>query len=117
MEDNDQSLANAIKEEEAYAMSDGFCVNSYAMATVILEGRSSHNRIILRTIAPGEGTEMSAYQLAGIYISLLFVKKLSDFYAIEQGKIVHRCEGLLALQQADSENLALSCNSGHQEPS
>jgi hypothetical protein len=102
LSDDGHTLATAIKEGDAIAISNGSFRDQYGTAAWVLEGSNSNGRIVGAVIAPGTAKDQSAYrsELVGIYSILLCVKKLCNFFHITQGCIELGCDGQSALDKA-----------------
>jgi hypothetical protein len=104
MIDQGVTIAQAQRNREAIAVSDGSFKNEYGTATWVIEGDSSYGRLCGKVIAPGGSRDHSPYrsELTGIYSILIMVNKLCEYYEISDGEIELACDGLSALDKAFS---------------
>ncbi len=107
--DNGQTVAQAIREGIAIAVSDGSCKDSYGTAAWVIEGADQHGRIMGKVIAPGGPEAHSPYrsELSGIYATMIVVNNICSFYNIQEGTIEFACDGLSALNRAFSYVVSL----------
>lgn len=104
MEDDGITIAQALQNKEAIAVSDGSFKDDYGTAQWILEGKNSHGRMVGQVITPGGPCNHSSYrsELSGIYSILVVVNQLCAHYQIVDGEIGIACDGLSALNKAFS---------------
>ena len=102
MTDDGITLAQAISQGDAIAISDGSFQDTYGTAAWVLEGIDSVGRIKGAVVVPGTAKDQSAYrsELAGIYSIMVAVTKLCKFFEIQQGAIELGCDGQSALDKA-----------------
>ncbi len=100
--DDGSILAHAISQGEAITISDGSFQDTYGTAAWVIEGCDSKGRMKGAVIVSGTAQDQSAYrsELAGIYSILIMVKKICEFFDIQQGAIELGCDGQSALDKA-----------------
>jgi hypothetical protein len=102
MTDDRYIMAEAIKQGNAIAVSDGSFQDQYGPAAWVLEGDSSSGRISGAVTAPGNAKDQSAYrsELTGIYSIMMCTKNLCEYFNITSGSITLGCDGQSALDKA-----------------
>jgi hypothetical protein len=104
MEDDGITIAQALKNKAAIAVSDGSFKDSYGTAAWVVEGLNSYGRMMGQVITPGGPSDHSSYrsELSGIYSILVVVNQLCAHYKIVDGEIELACDGLSAINKAFS---------------
>ena len=101
--DNGETIAAALQDGSAIAVSDGSYKEGRAAASWVLEGRDSVGRIEGPCLVPGTATDKDSYraELSGIYAVAVIVALICELHDIEQGSPI-------ILVEKDLEKLANS---------
>jgi hypothetical protein len=105
LSDDGNTIADAIRNRVAIAVSDGSFKDTYGTVAWVLEGDNSAGCIIGRVISPGTGSDQSAYRskLSGILAIMIMVKHICSYHHISEGSVELACDGLSALNKAFSQ--------------
>jgi hypothetical protein len=107
MPDNGASIAEAIKEHTAIAVSDGGLKLGLGTAAFVIEGRTTAGRIRGVNKVPGPIKEGDSHrcEVSGLYVVILLVRDICKTYDILQGGITICCDNTTALQIFDPDYL------------
>ncbi len=110
-EDNGRTIAKAISDRCAIAVSDGSLRDNYGTAAWVIEGDNCVGRIIGRNISPGSGLDQSPYrsELTGIYAVMKFIGKLCECYNIAEGFIELACENPISPDELSLQSIHQAC--------
>jgi hypothetical protein len=102
--DEGQLIAEAIKNGDAIAVSDGSFKDGFGTAAYVIETDYCRGRMTGKVITPGGLTDQSPYrsELSGILSILVLIKHLCEVHNISDGSIEVGCDGLSALNRAFS---------------
>jgi hypothetical protein len=111
-EDNGSTIAAAISNRAAIAVSNGSFRSTSGTAAWVIKRDDCVGRIVGHVISPSSGTDQSPYrnELTGIYRVMKFCGKLCELCKITEGSIELACDGLVALNKAFSYVEFLSVN-------
>jgi hypothetical protein len=89
LSDDGTTIAKAITQGEAIAISDGSFQDQFGTASWVIEGNCDRGRITGDVTIPGYYTDHSSYrsELTGIYAIMVCVKHLCKFFQIKSGAI------------------------------
>jgi hypothetical protein len=98
--DGGRTLAEAIRQGQAIAVSDGSYKDDFGTAAYVLEGKTAANRIVCALASPGISEDQSSFcsELAGLYGIIMMVQAICHQFRITSGGIEVGCNGLIALQ-------------------
>jgi hypothetical protein len=107
--DNGQSVAQAIRNGTARAISDGSFKDQLGTSSTVIYGDNADNRMITVNEVPGHRQEQSAYrsELAGIEGALAVLASVCRVHRVENGAVTIGLDGEQALIEA-SGNWPLS---------
>jgi hypothetical protein len=110
LSEQNSTLAEAIKNRTAIAVSDGSFAEGYGSATWVLEGDNEVGRLSGEAIVPGLASDQSApcSELTGLYSILLHASHKCDKHRIQEGSLEVACDGLSALQAAFADTHSFS---------
>lgn len=99
LQDDGFVLSQAIRNQDAIAISDGSYKDTFGTAAIILKGTTVLGRIEFSVIVPRDETVHSSYrsELAVIYSTLIMVNHLCRYFGVEEGSIEFACDGFTAL--------------------
>jgi hypothetical protein len=105
--DDGATIATALQNNTALAVSDGSLKLGFGTAAYILEGVDSTNRILGVNKVPGPIKDGDSHRckVAGIYAVALLVMAICKHYNIHKGTITMACDNTQALQLFDPEYL------------
>ncbi len=100
--DDGSTIAQAIQDGDAIAISDGSFHEQFGTASWVIEGTDSKGRIVGEVLVPGTSRDQSAYrsELAGIYSIMTGVKNICEFFKITSGATELGCDGQSAIDKA-----------------
>jgi hypothetical protein len=104
--DHGETVARAILNNEAIAVSDGSYKNDSGAAGLVLQqGFNKTHRICLSNVIPGLAAAQSSYrsELGGLYGIVCVVETLTSNYGLTSGSITIGCDGKEALYQSLSD--------------
>ena len=113
-DDEGRTVARAIQEGSAIAVSDGSTKDNISSAGFVIEGPVySVNRICGDCMVPGLAVDQNSYraELAGLYAIVCVLEILCRTYGIKKGSIKIGCDGLSAIRKALDEESSFSCQS------
>jgi hypothetical protein len=111
LSDQGETVARAILNNDAIAVSDGSYKHDRGAAGLVLqEGFNKTNRIRLSNVIPGTAEAQSSYrsELGGIYGIVCVVELLATTYGLTDGSITIGCDGQEALWQSLTETGTVS---------
>jgi hypothetical protein len=108
--DGGRTLAEAIHQGRAIAVSDGSYKDDFGTAAYVLEGETASNRIVCALATPGIPEDQSSFcsELAGLYRIVMMVQAVCHQFGITSGGIEVGCDGLIALQRAFGEDFMVT---------
>jgi hypothetical protein len=100
--DNGLTIAEAIRQGTAIAVSDGSFKNELGTAAFVIEGKDQTNRILAGHLTPGPPLSQSSFrsELSGLYGIVSLVNTICQFHHITEGKVCCACDGKQAIEQA-----------------
>eukprot|EP00957_Ditylum_brightwellii_P035984 2726366-Ditylum_brightwellii.AAC.1 len=111
LDDDGEYIAQAIREGNAIAVSDGSFMLGGGAAACIIEGKQfNHHRITSTASTPGDMEFHDAYraELTGIFMVTQIVDLICNRHGITEGKITLACDGLEALRKSMSPDVSFS---------
>jgi hypothetical protein len=108
--DGGQTLADAICQGQAIAVSDGSYKDKFGTVAYVLEGATAVNQIMGVLAVPGVPEDQSLYhsELAGLYGIAMMVQVICKYFGITSGGIKVGCDGQIALQRVIGEGPKLN---------
>jgi len=96
------TIAAALREGKAIAVSDGSYKDKYGSAALVIEGEDSTNRILAANIVPGDPDDQSSYrsELSGIFGVVTLVNLICAVFEITSGQVTAGCDGIEALKSS-----------------
>ena len=100
-DDNGATIAEAIRNGEANAISDGSFNFPYGTSSMVIEGSNQSGRVQADNVVPGHANQ-SAYrsELAGLYAIVAAILNICKVHNVEAGQVEIGCDGLSALQES-----------------
>ena len=97
---NGNTIARAIQQNNAIAVSDGSYKDGFGTAACVIEGETKRGRIRGTNVVPGPIKDGDSHrcELAGLYAIILFVNAICQTHNIHQGSITVACDNMQALQ-------------------
>jgi len=101
------TLAAALSNNTAVAVSDGSLKLGFGTAAYVLEGDTSEGRITGVNTVPGPIPEGDSHrcEVSGIYAVVLIVQAITRLHTITSGSITMACDNIQSLQLFDPEYL------------
>ena len=98
--DNGETIARAIQDSTALAITDGSYKDSRCTASLVIEGVDKAGCIRADNVVPGSPEDQSAYrsELSGLYGIVLAVSLVCKVHGVTGGQVEIGCHGLSALQ-------------------
>ena len=102
--DNGTTITEAIHQSQAIAVCDGSYKEGFGTAAYVLEGSTSHNRLVAVNVVPGLTMDQSSYrsELAGLYGIIAMVQLICEQYMVTSGAIEVGCDSSSALNHVFS---------------
>jgi hypothetical protein len=103
--DDGRTIAQAIRDGTAIAVSDGSFKDCVGTASWVVEGSSPSHRIRGDNIVPGDTENQVSYrsELSGLYGITLVIHALCEFYKIDQGTMEVGYDSITALERGFDE--------------
>ena len=100
--DNGATIAEASRNGEATAISDGSFDFPYGTSSMVIEGSNQFGRVRANNVVPGHADDQSAYcsELAGLYAIVAAISNICRVHYVEAGQVEIGCNGLSALQES-----------------
>jgi hypothetical protein len=100
VEDGGRTIAEAIRQRKAVAVSDGSYKDEFGTAAYVLEGANSENRLVGVLVSPGrpEDQQSSRSELAGLYGVVVMVNLVCKQFDIKDGVIEVGCDSQSSLR-------------------
>ena len=97
--DNGTTIVEAIRQSQAIVVCDGSYKEGFGTAAYILEGSTSHNRLVAVNVIPGLTMDQSSYrsELAGLYGVVAMVQLICKQYMVTSRVIEVGCDSSSAL--------------------
>jgi len=103
--DGGESIAAALRDGTAIAVSDGSFKDQYGTAALVIEGPDADNRMLAVNAMPGHPADQSSYrsELSGIFSVVTLVNLTCAVFCITSGEITAGCDGIEALKSSFAE--------------
>jgi hypothetical protein len=110
--DNGQTIAEAIRNGSAIAVSDGSYKDKFGTAAWALEGKTALHRITGHCVIPGDPNDQSPYrsELGGLYAMAVMAAAVCKLHQVSSGAIEIACDGLSAIRQVGDIQAAVRPN-------
>jgi hypothetical protein len=106
--DGGTMLADAIRQGQAVAVSDGSYKDEFGTAAYVLEGENSDNRLVVVLVSPGrpEDQQSARSELAGLYGVVVMVNLVCEHFDITDGAVEVGCDSQSSLRHAFGQGVS-----------